>query len=227
MTASQPDPLATAIEALTALAPSIAKANETEPPLDFGNTMCRVITAVAANVGSVEALVAGNPISREADLLRHIVDCTAGTDREELLRFRTEPIRLHVDVEESFYHFGVHALYKEERHEAANDPTLGHAIDGLWEQDKRAYQEAYTATLRKRLAERTTAVHAELVSREDQECTWSIYTGILHDEAEELTPLPMTGKVPEFRYGTPADALRRAGLTYSARARAALESADQ
>lgn len=46
---------------------------EVVEPVDFAEIACHVLTAVAANVGSVEDLLAGRPGSWEADLVRQIV----------------------------------------------------------------------------------------------------------------------------------------------------------
>ena len=61
---SEPDPIADAIAALTAAArrertTGAGTPNEHTEPVDFGEIACHVITAVAANVGGVEALLAG------------------------------------------------------------------------------------------------------------------------------------------------------------------------
>ncbi len=41
----------------------------------------------------------------------------------------------------------------------------------------------------------------------------------MHEYARIHAPLPMTGDAPDYSEGTPADALRRTGLTYTERAR--------
>jgi hypothetical protein len=43
----------------------------------------------------------------------------------------------------------------------------------------------------------------------------------VHEYARANAPLPMTGDAPDHSDGSPADALRRAGLTYIDRARQA------
>ena len=113
---SEPDPIADAIAALTAAARrertiGAGTPNEHTEPVDFGEIACHVITAVAANVGGVEALLAGRPGSWEADYVRQIVRSTAGDDDTELMRYRTEPVRIEVDVEAVFYDFGLTDLY--------------------------------------------------------------------------------------------------------------------
>lgn len=112
----EPDPIADAIAALTAAARrertiGAGTPNEHTEPVDFGEIACHVITAVAANVGGVEVLLSGRPGSWEADYVRQIVQSTAGGDDTELLRYRTEPVRIEFDVEDAFYDFGLTDLY--------------------------------------------------------------------------------------------------------------------
>lgn len=122
---SEPDPIADAIAALTAAARrertiGAGTPNEHTEPVDFGEIACHVITAVAANVGGVEALLAGRPGSWEADYVRQIVRSTAGDDDTELMRYRTEPVRIEVDVEAVFYEFGLTDLYDRDVDELGN-----------------------------------------------------------------------------------------------------------
>lgn len=122
---SEPDPIADAIAALTAAARrertiGAGTPSEHTEPVDFGEIACHVITAVAANVGGVEALLAGRPGSWEADYVRQIVRSTAGDDDTELMRYRTEPVRIEVDVEDVFYEFGLTDLYDRDVDELGN-----------------------------------------------------------------------------------------------------------
>ena len=103
-----PDPIADAIAALTAAARrertiGAGTPNEHIEPVDFGEIACHVITAVAANVGGVEVLLSGRPGSWEADYVRQIVQSTAGDDDTELLRYRTEPVRIEFDAEDRLF----------------------------------------------------------------------------------------------------------------------------
>jgi|GEM_PF-4556237 len=80
-----------AINALTAIAESGA---------DFAEVACRVITAVAANRGTVEDLLKTRSGSWEADLIRNIVLGTAGDDPEALQSCRTKPILIDFDPDQ-------------------------------------------------------------------------------------------------------------------------------
>lgn len=97
------DPVGDAIAALTEAARGAqtvgaGTSHEHSEPVDFGEIACHVLTAVAANVGSVERLLSGRPGSWEADYVRQIVLSTAGDSAEELRRWRTEPVALASDL---------------------------------------------------------------------------------------------------------------------------------
>jgi hypothetical protein len=83
-----------AIAALTAAAQRIdpgAPPGGEQRRFDIGEIACRVITAVTANLGGVEGLLAGGPGSWKADYIRQIVHSTAGEDEFGLLAYRAEP----------------------------------------------------------------------------------------------------------------------------------------
>lgn len=131
-----PDHIAEAIAALTAAARGTrtigaGTPNEHEEPAYFGEIACHVITAVAANFGSAEDLLAGRPGSWESAHVRDIVSSTAGDDPEELLRYRTDPIRIVVDIDTIFDDLGLRALYEEadEQLRARHDGAFGSLLD--------------------------------------------------------------------------------------------------
>lgn len=86
---------------------------------------------VAANVGGVDALLAGRDGSWEADLVRQAVEGTAGTDDRNLLAPRTEPVRLTLDVEGVFEDCGLYRLYEDAVDELGQ--RVDEAAAGLWE----------------------------------------------------------------------------------------------
>jgi len=95
---STPDPIGDAIAALTAAARGTrtigaGTSHAHTEPVDFGEIACHVLTAVAANVGGVEELLAGRPGSWEADYVRQIVHSTAGDRPEDLAPWRAKPSR--------------------------------------------------------------------------------------------------------------------------------------
>ncbi|WP_433862699.1 hypothetical protein ACR5MH_0215 (plasmid) [Streptomyces sp. L7] len=240
---AEPNPVAEAIAALTAAArrtrmrstgTGTGTEQATVEPVDFGEIASYVLTAVAANVGGVEELLAGRPGSWEADYVRQIVHSTAGDDDVELLRYRTEPVRLPFDAEDVFYDFGLGDLYDHER-DAAAEATFAEGVteeqataaqqlvndvEALFARDLAAYAEAYLTAARRYLTERGITCGVELVTTPAGEIpTWDALTDQVHEYARASAPLPMTGEAPNHSDGTPADAVRRAGLTYTDRAR--------
>ncbi|MCT2107911.1 hypothetical protein M3E09_15880 [Dietzia cinnamea] len=86
-----------AIKALTALARHTP---------DFTYDMVEILATVAANVGSVDQLLP-NQDSPTAASLRDIITNLTGTNTDELLRWRTEPIHIYVDAYEKFRESGL------------------------------------------------------------------------------------------------------------------------
>jgi hypothetical protein len=229
-----------AIAALTALARQTRVRGagtdaETSEPVDFADLAAHMLTSVAANLGSTGTLLAGRPGSWEADLVRKLVDGTAGEDGE-LLLWRTEPVRLHFVADLTLADFSIGDLFEHDRDQAVEstyDETLTDeqqdaaeavvdAIEQLWETDQAAYAEAYRATAARYLTDRGATCGVELVGLPaDGKYAWDGLAEQVDEYAREHTPLPMTGSAPDWSEGTPADALRRAGLTYTARAAAA------
>ena len=143
------DPVDAAIAALTAAARQrriigAGTPAEHEEPVDAGEIICRVVTSVAANLGGAEQLLAGRPGSWEADLVRNMVGSTAGNDEAELLRWRTEPVRIELDVDDVFTDFGIAGLY--------NDDSM-RADDAEDEARVAVFEAAATPAERARVAE--------------------------------------------------------------------------
>lgn len=296
---TSPDPVAEAIAALTTAARGRRTIGAGTPdehiePVDFADIAAYVLTAVAANLGGIEELLEGRPGSWEADLVRQLVENTVGPEDDDLLAYRTEPIRLPLDAESIFDEFGVAemaiedgdeagrrahdaldalfdtmgtpeervrraelsaeleilwgarpdpetltALHEElmaldesivQRAQDAGDPrtvTIADAraamkaIDRLYKQDQEAYRQAYAAAAREVLTNRGIGVPVQVVgfgpahARSNPD-DWELVQE-LEKHARQTAPLPMTGQAPDWSQGTPADALRRAGLTYTAR----------
>ncbi|GAA4288928.1 hypothetical protein [Georgenia daeguensis] len=104
-------------EAIRVLTQAALTGRADDSPTDFADFLAQVVTAVAANVGGVEAQLAGRPGSWEADHVRQLVAGTAPED--ELWRWRTEPVRLYLDVAGTFDDFGLYELAEEELRAAA------------------------------------------------------------------------------------------------------------
>jgi len=65
---------------------------------DLAEFAAHVLVSVAANLGSVDELLAGRTGSWEADLVRQLVTSTVGTDAAALLPYAVEPVVLTLDV---------------------------------------------------------------------------------------------------------------------------------
>ncbi|WIE81297.1 GIY-YIG nuclease family protein [Curtobacterium sp. MCSS17_016] len=74
------DPAVDAVRTLTDLARRTRSRGGAQEPIDFAAEAASVLTAVAANVGGVEQLLAGRPGSWEADLIRQLIAGTVPAD---------------------------------------------------------------------------------------------------------------------------------------------------
>src|SRR5690349_9397621 len=97
------DPQAAAVAALTEVARRAQpdRAGRRHGP-DAAEVIATVVSAAAANVGGLEVLLAGRPGSWEAAAVRQLVEGTVGDDETRLWAYRTEPVRLVLDVEDEF-----------------------------------------------------------------------------------------------------------------------------
>lgn len=229
------DSVAQAITALTTAARATCTPDGATTRFDFGEIACHVITAVAANLGGVEVLLAGRPGSWEADYVRQMVHSTVGLDEDHLMGHRTKPVRLRLDVEGAFYDFGLCELHDDEADAAAEatwDESLSDAeltradqvckaIEQLYQDDLTAYVAAYTDTAKQVAGELgiTVPVEVERIEFGQQEAPeWDTLTEQLHTAARERTPVPATGQAPRDHDALPADVARATGRTYRARA---------
>lgn len=84
-------------------------------PADWAEFITLAVAGAAANVGSIEKALEGRPGSWEADAVRSMLLSTVGEDPAELLRHRTEPIRVVLWPAEILSDLGYAALYDESR----------------------------------------------------------------------------------------------------------------
>lgn len=222
-----------AIAALTAAARSTYRsADAATQRYDFGEIACRVITAVAANLGSVETLLAGRPGSWEADHVRQIVQSTVSDD--ELHTYRTEPVYLDLDPDIELNDVGLDALYWEDT-DSINHELGAHglhkadaerleqeqeAIDALRDADAQKYATAYTSAVRAAAQEfgLTVPVLVTVTDEADGDVLDPL-TERLRDFAHQRTPLPSSGIAPkDYPAGQNITAIERAaGRTYRGR----------
>lgn len=68
-------------------------------PIDFADFLASALVAVAANVGSVDRLIAGRSGSWEAELVERLAHGTVlADDPDQLAAYRTEPVRVPLNV---------------------------------------------------------------------------------------------------------------------------------
>lgn len=136
-----------AVEALTAAArlTRTTAGGQTEPA-DFSDFLASALAAVAANLGSVEAVTAGRPGSWEADLVAQLLGGTLGYDPpvSALLAHRTEPIRVPLNVAQLVEDSGaLPTIYEAE--DALGEDASDEELDALHGRYRAAYQR-YAAT---------------------------------------------------------------------------------
>lgn len=87
--------LEAAIAALTAGA-RLRRPHPTTDQTDWAEFVTLAVTGAVANLGDVEAALAGRPGSWEAESVRAMVRSTVGEDPQRLLQHRREPVRVRV-----------------------------------------------------------------------------------------------------------------------------------
>lgn len=107
--------LADAVRVLTAAArlswPASQGADEgSGEPVDWAEFVTLALAGAAANIGHIEAVLAGRPGSWEAEGVRQLLWSTVGDD-DQLLRHRTEPVVVDVYVDEILVDLNVWAAY--------------------------------------------------------------------------------------------------------------------
>lgn len=116
-------------EAVTTLTAAVRLRHPTEGTLDFAGFLAGALAAVTGNVGSIERMTAGRPGSWEADLLNQLLLGTLGDDPADLLRARTEPVIVPLNVAQLVYDEWEYLGSPEER--AAKLPDFDTAWDAL------------------------------------------------------------------------------------------------
>jgi hypothetical protein len=118
-------------------------------PADWGEFVSRALAGAAANIGGIEAILAGRPGSWEADGVRNLLTSTVGHDEEHLLEHRTEALVIDVDIDELLTDLGAWLPYDEAsrelsgRYDAIGIATVtGVSGDPLAEEGLRRLQPA-------------------------------------------------------------------------------------
>jgi hypothetical protein len=84
-------------------------------PADWAEFITLAVAGAAANIGSIEKALQGRPGSWEADAVRGMLVSTVGENPAELMRHRTEPLRVVLRPEEILSDLGYAELYDESR----------------------------------------------------------------------------------------------------------------
>jgi hypothetical protein len=162
---------------------------------DFAEFVTHAVAGAAANLGSIEAALAGRPGSWEADKVRDMLHSTVGYDEIYLLEHRTEPVVVRVHVDDILTDLGFWQSYDEayaeldRRYQAIGIPTA-RGVPGTPE-----YEAALAQLPSASLAQEQAAdAIAELQDRlgEQQRREWAAYgeafTANVHRAAAELFP---------------------------------------
>lgn len=122
--------------------------DERTEPIDFAEFVTLAVAGAAANIGGIDAVLAGRPGSWEADYVRNMLVSTVGEDAANLLEHRTEPLRVQVNIDEVLNDLDYWKLHDEateevtRRDEAVIEPSV--PVDD--DPEHRAVWDAYEAT---------------------------------------------------------------------------------
>jgi hypothetical protein len=88
-------------------------------PTDWAEFVTQALAGAAANVGGIEAILAGRPGSWEADGVRNLLTSAVGHDEEYLLEHRTEALVVDIEIDDLLTDLGAWAAYDEASRELA------------------------------------------------------------------------------------------------------------
>lgn len=88
-------------------------------PVDWAEFVTHALAGAAANIGGIEAILAGRPGSWEADGVRNLLTSAVGHDEEHLLEHRTEALVVDVDIDELLTDLGAWEPYDQASRELA------------------------------------------------------------------------------------------------------------
>ncbi|CAB4896983.1 MAG: hypothetical protein F2825_00390 [Actinobacteria bacterium] len=94
-------------------------ATSVHEPADWAEFVTHALAGAAANIGGIEAILAGRPGSWEADGVRNLLTSTVGHDKENLLEHRREALVVEVDIDELLTDMGAWEPYDEASRELA------------------------------------------------------------------------------------------------------------
>jgi hypothetical protein len=150
--------------------------SEQQDQADFADFLATALAGAAANLGGIEALLAGRPGSWEADYVRQLLVGTVGDDERLLWGHRTDPLVIRVHADDILNDLGYWTLFDEaadeldrrddaicarhDTYECVEDygpddqaaieeiEQLRDALDRQWQQDRAAYGQAFAGHAR-------------------------------------------------------------------------------
>lgn len=82
-------------------------------PIDWAAFVTTALAGAAANIGGIDAILAGRPGSWEADVVRDALNAAVGHDEWDLWRHRTEPVNVVVHPERILFDMDSSAWFDE------------------------------------------------------------------------------------------------------------------
>lgn len=82
-------------------------------PCDWAEFVSLALAGAAANIGSIDSVLAGRPGSWEADAVRTLLTATVGHDEQQLLAHRTEPVVVNINVDDMMVDLGAWQAYDD------------------------------------------------------------------------------------------------------------------
>lgn len=82
-------------------------------PCDWAEFVTLALAGAAANIGSIETVLAGRPGSWEADAVRKLLTATVGHDEQQLLEHRTDPVVVSINVDDMMVDLGAWQAYDD------------------------------------------------------------------------------------------------------------------
>jgi hypothetical protein len=104
---------------------------------DFAEFLTHAAAGAAANIGSIDALLAERQGSWEAHYVRDMLTATVGYDEQHLLEYRAEPLVVPVHVDHILHDLGFWQLYDEAHEQITRREDAIHArhdVDGETEE---------------------------------------------------------------------------------------------
>ena len=155
-------------------------------PCDWAEFVGLALAGATANIGSLEAILAGRPKSWEADGVRNLLTATVGYDEQLLIEHRAEPVVVNIIVDDIMLNLEVWQAYDEASAELQRryDDLVGHS----WTRGSGALPEdllPFTAEQERQVDEMAALEH-RLEQQRQQD--WSAYGTALSPTSSHRCP---------------------------------------